>query len=240
MIKLPPLLRLFSSDFNVDPLLSPLLVHTSQPSETHYFPLNVAPSHRILLHTHSAAPHIHRRNSEQTGLHFTVYSSGSLNCGSDLVSLDISIDWSATLGRWASRYFTALPSWATGIVAVLLLQAWGLSDRTGAVPTVEQSLAQFTGAPLRRMLLCSIVLSLVPLPENYFLGNKGEPLFSAIAPFLLLISTGFVCVSWWLLQALIWPLGKLGRAGSRRSVSIPFSFNALTFDYQTAGGDERT
>ncbi|KAJ6465145.1 PGAP1-like protein-domain-containing protein [Mycena vulgaris] len=204
------------SDKPCSDLLAPLLVHTSHPSETHYFPLTVLPSHRILLHTHSAAPHVHSAHVMASGVRFTVYSSGSLGCKSDLVGLDLSIDWSATFGRWASRYFTVLPSWATGVVAVMLFGAWGMSENTGtSMPTVEQSLANFTGKPLWRLLLCSILLSALPLPEQYYLGNRGEPLFSAIAPLMLLISTGFVCVSWWVLRISIWPLGKLGRLGFR-------------------------
>ncbi|KAF7355691.1 GPI inositol-deacylase [Mycena sanguinolenta] len=202
-----------------DPLLAPLLVHTSHPSETHYFPLTVFPSHRILLHTHAAAPHVHSERAGSPGLRFTIYSSGSLSCKSDLVGFDLTIDWSATLGRWASRYFTVVPTWAVGVVAVILFQAWGASEANGPtsqVPTVEQSLASFTGKPLQGLLLCSIVLSAVPLPESFYLGNRGQPLFSIIAPLLLLISTGFVCLSWWMLQALIWPLGKLGRFRRRR------------------------
>ncbi|KAJ7044755.1 PGAP1-like protein-domain-containing protein [Mycena alexandri] len=198
-----------------DPLLAPLLVHTSHPSETHYFPLTVLPSHRILLHTHAAAPHVHSALAP-SGVRFTVYSSGSLGCKSDLVALDLSVDWPATLGRWASRYFTVVPSWAIGVVAVIMFQAWGLSESNAPLPSVEESLALFTGKPLRRLLFFSVLLSAVPLPERFYLGNRGEPLFSAIAPLLLLIATGFVCVSWWVLQALIWPLGKLGRVGFRR------------------------
>ncbi|KAJ7368736.1 PGAP1-like protein-domain-containing protein [Mycena albidolilacea] len=200
-----------------DPLLAPLLVHTSHPSETHYFPLTVLPTHRILLHTHAAAPHIRSQNTVPPGLRFIVYSSGSLGCKSDLVGFALSIDWPATLGRWASRYFTVLPTWAIGVVAVILFQAWGSEvNRPTPIPTVPESLASFTGKPLRRLLLCSVALSVVPLPENFYLGNRGEPLFFAIAPLLLLISTGFVCLSWWVLQALIWPLGRLGRTGFRR------------------------
>ncbi|KAJ6616258.1 PGAP1-like protein-domain-containing protein [Mycena sp. CBHHK59/15] len=201
----------------LDPLLLPLLVHTSHPSETHYFSLTVLPSHRILLHTHSAAPHIRLDPALASGLSFTVYSAGSPDCQSDLVGLELGIDWSATLGRWASRYFTVLPSWATGVVAVILFQAWGMSEKVGApVPTVTQSLSMFTGKPLRRLFMTSLVFSMLPLPEKYYLGNRGEPVLSVIAPLLLLISSGFVCVSWWILQALIWPLGKLGRLSSRR------------------------
>ncbi|KAJ7724850.1 PGAP1-like protein-domain-containing protein [Mycena metata] len=198
-----------------DPLLAPLLVHTSHPSETHYFPLTVLPSHRILLHTHAAAPHVHSPFAPR-GVRFTVYSSGSLGCKSDLVALDLSVDWPATLGRWASRYFTAVPSWAIGVVAIIIFQAWGASENNAPLPSVEESLALFTGKPLRRLLFFSVLLSAVPLPERFYLGNRGEWLFCAIAPLLLLVATGFVCVSWWVLQALIWPLGKIGRVGFRR------------------------
>ncbi|KAJ7167587.1 PGAP1-like protein-domain-containing protein [Mycena filopes] len=146
-----------------DSLLAPLLVHTSHPSETHYFPLT-----------------------------------------SDLVALELSVDWPATLGRWASRYFTVVPTWAIGVVAVILFQAWGTSESNAPLPSVEESLALFTGKPLRRLLLSSVLLSVVPLPERFYLGNRGEPLFSVLAPLLLLVSTGFVCVR------------KLGRVGFRR------------------------
>ncbi|KAJ7682382.1 PGAP1-like protein-domain-containing protein [Mycena polygramma] len=199
-----------------DTLLAPLLVHTSHPSETHYFPLTVLPSHRILLHTHTAAPHVHSEHTLPPGLHFSVYSSGSLGCKSEFAGLDLSIDWPATLGRWTSRYFTVLPTWAIGVVAVIVFQAWGTGDSPAPVPTVEQSLAVFIGKPLQRLLLSSVVLSFVPLPEKLYLGNRGEPLFFAIGPLLLLISSGFVCVSWWMLQVFMWPLGKLGRVGFRR------------------------
>ncbi|KAJ7639288.1 PGAP1-like protein-domain-containing protein [Roridomyces roridus] len=201
-----------------DPLLSPLLMHTSQPSETHYFPLHVGPTHRILLHAHSSAPHIPRSaECPSRGLYFTIYSSGiAADCDAELLGLDISVDWSATLGRWASRYFTVLPTWATGIVAVMLFQAWGMGERSGVVPSVEQSIKLLVGRTMQRLVIASVGLSLVPLPEQFYLGNGGEPIFSVIAPLLLLISSGFVCVSWWLLRVLMWPLGKLGRGGFRR------------------------
>ncbi|KAJ7228247.1 PGAP1-like protein-domain-containing protein [Mycena pura] len=199
-----------------DPLFAPLLVHTSHASETHYFPLTSPSTRRILLHSHGVAPHVHSKDAPSFGLSFAVYSSGPHGCKPDLVGLDISIDWSATLGRWASRYFTVLPVWATGVVAFIVFQAWGISDAGAPMPTVEQSIATFTGKPLRRLLLFSIFLSVIPLGEKYYLGNRGEPLLCAIAPLLLLVSSGVVCLSWWLLQALLWPLEKLSRLGRRR------------------------
>ncbi|KAF7336221.1 GPI inositol-deacylase [Mycena venus] len=196
-----------------EPLLAPLLVHTPHPSQTHYFPL----THRVLLHTHAAGPHVRVEPTVPPGLRFTVYSSsGSVGCKSDLIGFDLGLDWHATLGRWASRYFAVLPSWAIGVVAVILFQVWGIGDNNVHVPTLEQSLVIFMGRPLRRLLLCSVLLSVVPLPEMFYLGNRGEPLFFAIAPLLLLISTGLVCVSVWGLQAGLCALGKLCRLSSRR------------------------
>ncbi|KAJ7068697.1 PGAP1-like protein-domain-containing protein [Mycena amicta] len=208
------------SEEQCDPLFAPLLVHTPQPSETHYFPLLAPPIRRILLHTHSAAPHVHSDLVPPFGVKFSVYSSGPGGCKSPLVGFDVEIDWSATFGRWASRYFTVLPVWATGIVAFILFRAWGIADTGAPVPTVEESISAFLGKPLRSLLLFSVLLSVVPLPESYYLGNRGEPHFALIAPLLLLISTGLVCSMWYLLRALLWPLSKLGRAGRRRREDI--------------------
>lgn len=124
-----------------DPLFAPLLVHTSHASETHYFPLTSPSTRRILLHSHGVAPHVHSKDAPSFGLSFAVYSSGPHGCKPDLVGLDISIDWSATLGRWASRYFTVLPVWATGVVAFIVFQAWGISDAGGKHPHIPTALA---------------------------------------------------------------------------------------------------
>ncbi|CAK5262528.1 unnamed protein product [Mycena citricolor] len=180
------------------PLFEPLIAHTSHPSETHYFPLSGS---RILLHTHASAPHV---VSPLTGIEFTIYSSACRP------TLNISVDWTATLGRVATRYFTAVPAWAVGVVSILLLNAWRSATE---VPDVPSNIDDFVGKPLRRMLLASVLLSAVPLPVEFYLGNAGHLLFSGIAPVLLLVATGFVVVSWWILRVLMWPLGKLG--GSR-------------------------
>ncbi|KAF7332412.1 GPI inositol-deacylase [Mycena kentingensis (nom. inval.)] len=203
-----------------DPLFAPLLAYTSQPAETHYFPLLVPPARKILLHTHSSAPHVHIDGVSPRGVDFSIYASGPSGCKSTLVGFDINIDWSSSFGRLASRYFAVIPVWATGIVAFILFQAWGHADVGAAVPTIEESISAFIGAPLRRSLFVSIVLSVVPLPETVYLGNRGELLLTGIAPLLLLISTGFVCASWYLLRLLLWPLSKLSRAGRRRREDI--------------------
>jgi len=116
------------SRMNLDPLLSPLIMHTSQPSETHYYPVNSG--RRILLHTHYPAPYIPRFPAPYgRGLDFVIYSSGSTTCSAELVGFTIQLDWFATLGRWASRYPTTLVSWAVGVVASVVFEAWSLSDK---------------------------------------------------------------------------------------------------------------
>lgn len=64
-------------------------------------------------------------------LDFSIYSSGSTGCEKDLIGITIDLDWSATLGRWASRYPTTLVSWAVGVVAIVLLGAWHTNDMRG-------------------------------------------------------------------------------------------------------------
>ncbi|KAF8638570.1 hypothetical protein AX17_002112 [Amanita inopinata Kibby_2008] len=113
-----------------DILLSPLILHTSDAIEAHYFPLHNSAGHRILLHSHSPAPFVDTLSLSQTvGLNFTVYSSAQPGCGQK--ELFIEIDWSATLGRWVSRYPTTVVIWATSITALLLFRAWGIEEKTG-------------------------------------------------------------------------------------------------------------
>lgn len=116
----------------IESYLAPLLVHTSHSVETHYYPLVTAGNRRILLHTHYPAPYHSRREGEREGLHLTILSSGSSSCIDRLKGLEISIDWSASLGRWASRYLITVVSWAAGISAMLLFLGLGIYDRGGA------------------------------------------------------------------------------------------------------------
>jgi hypothetical protein len=75
---------------------------------------------------------------------------------------------------------------------------------------VQKSLALFGVKTLPRLLVASFVLSFIPFPENYYLGTKGQPIFTPLAPLLLLAATGMVYVSWWLIEVLMWPIGKIG------------------------------
>lgn len=195
--------------------LSPLLVHGSHLAETHYFPLRFAPHRDILLHTHSPAPYIDTAMSGR-GVYLDLLSSGGDDCRADVITLEIA--WIATAGRWASRYFTTIISWAIGIVSLIMFELWRISDE-GVVltPTVAQSLNFFCRRRIPALLLGSFVFSIVPFPTNYFLGTKGEPFFSPLAPLFMAIAFGLIVVSYWFLFALLWPLKFLSKFSFGRS-----------------------
>ncbi|KAF4575291.1 GPI inositol deacylase [Pleurotus pulmonarius] len=128
-----------------DTLLPPVVMHTSHPTETHYFPLVpiTQPPQRILLHTHASAPYVPQIPGGTVGTNIVIYSSGRAGCMSDLEALYIELDWPATVGRWASRYPTTLVCWAVGIVALVLFRSWGVHDKGAPMPSVSQSLSDF-------------------------------------------------------------------------------------------------
>jgi glycosylphosphatidylinositol deacylase len=118
----------------LETLLSPLLEHTSF-SEAHFHPLTQ--SRRLLLHTHTGSPFI--SSPYARGLNLTLYTSPDCQ----VASLRLHIDWWGTLGRAGSRYWTAVPGWAVGIVMWLMFTAMGINERGGrteaAIPRPQPS-----------------------------------------------------------------------------------------------------
>lgn len=209
-----------------DALMPPLLMHTSHATETHYFPLADIPNRRILLHTHLDAPFIHKPNHAPSSLNFTIYSSGELGCREEFSGFDISFDWYATLGRWASRYLHAVISWAAGIASVIVFTAWGQEEQGVPMPSIQESLARYSRFLFRYFLPGSLVFSVMPLSEMFYLGNNGNLLLAPIAPLILLIASGLVCVSWWILAGLLSVIGQASSflIGSRKeNVGVPRS-----------------
>ena len=169
--------------------MPPLLEHTSAPVETHYFPLlQHDPHHRILLHSHASGPFI---RAPQHGFNLTIHASPP---GCAPAHLHLSVSWWGTLGRWGTRYAQAALAWAVGVVALALHHAWAAGSQQ--VPSVGASLGWLVRRGLVRMLALSVVLSFVPLPAGMWLGNVGEPVLVGIAPVLVLVVFGLVCVSW--------------------------------------------
>ena len=87
--------------------------------------------------------------------------------------------------------------------------------------SVSESLDTFTRSTLPRLLGTAVVISFIPLPRGYVLGNAGEAIFALHAPLVLLIATGLVSVSWWALYIAMWPLRKSRRVLARYVVKNP-------------------
>ncbi|KAH7887392.1 PGAP1-like protein-domain-containing protein [Phlebopus sp. FC_14] len=206
-----------------DTLFPPLLWYSSHPSESHFSPLTSEP---VYLHSHGSAPYVSRGKSVASpGLNFAIYST-SLSCylASELF---LSIDWWATAGRIGTRYPTTLLSWCIGVASLLLFHLWDAEGHQG----LDESLRTFVRTTAPKLMGASVVLSLLPLGPNYYLGlGSGIGLASAAMAILLVcVASGMVCVSWWLLLAFMWPMKVVTKivaprrpedAGLRRSTVI--------------------
>ncbi|TFY70018.1 hypothetical protein EVG20_g2909 [Dentipellis fragilis] len=188
--------------------LLPPLLRISSPSESHLYPLANGPA---LLHSHAEAPFVHRRSSH--GMNLTLYSSAEPACSVE--ALVFHVDSWGTLGRIATRAWAALPGWALGVVLCAWFFAWSIGEAGAPMPSVLQSLELFVKKALPTLLAISFGLALLPLPADYLLGNSGEAVLAPLAPVLLLIATGLVCVSWFILLALIWPFSRILRSTGR-------------------------
>ncbi|TFK66578.1 PGAP1-domain-containing protein [Pluteus cervinus] len=202
-----------------EPLLSPLLLHQSSQFEAHYFPLIKAHDRRILIHSHLSGPYVAPLPGSPSGIQFDILATGSQSCGIGVVGLKFELDWTASLGRLAMRYPTTVLTWMIGVASLIIFDAWGASEGTNApLSPVSASLSFYSGTRLVQVMLVSFVMGFVPLPEKYYLGTRGEPIFALLAPFILLLASGLVFIVWGVLSVLMWPFGILGRRISRRFV----------------------
>jgi glycosylphosphatidylinositol deacylase len=78
-----------------------------------------------LLHAHASAPYL---ASPRRGVELSLHASGEVGCGPGAV--DITLDWPATVGRWAPRLWPALVSSSVGITALVLLDALTLAEHS--------------------------------------------------------------------------------------------------------------
>lgn len=83
------------------------------------------------------------------------------------------------------------------------------------MPTVGQSLESFAKRRLPWLTASAFFVSLIPMPVNVLLGNGGQSVFAPIAPGLVVVVTGMLCVSWWLLSILMWFFGRFQRLFAR-------------------------
>ncbi|KAI5118768.1 hypothetical protein M0805_005649 [Coniferiporia weirii] len=199
-------------------LLPPILLHTSGLSEGHYHRLE--DGQPILLHSHTSAPFLpipsHLTTSFSRGLNLTVFSSGE--CGVE--EINITVDWWNSFGRWGPRYWNAVLAWSTGVVAFIFYSSWKAWDSGAPMPTPLQAFRS-NSRLLPRAMVLFYLFSFLPLSSGYWLGNVGEPLFAPIAPFILLLSSGLVALSWVLLMVLLAPYGWVVSIVSKAEIDTP-------------------
>lgn len=79
------------------------------------------------------------------------------------------------------------------------------------MPSVARSTLRYEKLLLRFMLPVSLLCSFLPWPTEFYLGLGDPGLFVLLAPLILVISSGLVVASWWILRALLWVSTPLGR-----------------------------
>ena len=180
-------------------------MHSSRSPEVHYYP--VRHNKPALLHSHAAAPYI--PSSPAPGLDLTIYSSGP-SCD-DVVELMLTLDWWGSLGALGTRYSTTLLSFCVAIVSLVLFHAWRPTERS---QSVSESLETFVRGTMPWLMGVAAIAALLPLGLEWYLGLGGELglLASIWAVLFVGLASGLVCLSWWLLQALMWPLQFIATA----------------------------
>lgn len=119
------------------------------------------------------------------------------------------------MGRVGTRYPTTLLSWGVGIVSLLLFHSWGIDGQQLSVP---DSLGVFVRRRMPGLMVVAGVVAMLPLGPDYYLGigNELGMLRAVLAVLVVGVAVGLVCVSWWLLVALLWPLRLLRRGFTQR------------------------
>ena len=106
------------------------------------------------------------------------------------------------------------------------------------MPTVEQALTTYTRKYFPRLCAVLFLLSFIPLPEGLLSGNRGEPMLSLIPPIFLLISSGLVVMSYFLLSALIWPFRRRVGKSCRRVINVTFAKLIHNQELKSSGKEE--
>ncbi|VDC04233.1 unnamed protein product [Peniophora sp. CBMAI 1063] len=219
--------------------IPPTLEYTSpSASEAHWYPLIHADPHSpayrpILLHSHAGAPFfdlpaapVKNNESAFEGTQFTIYSTGSHAEGKcQLKGLSLSLDWRASAGRAATRYWPALPAWTLGVALWLFGMHWSASSSSalastlpGApLPAPKQTLHRFVTRHLPILMFVSYIAAHFALAPEYLLGNSGRSALAPLAPLMLFLATGAVTVVYALLEVKLYLPTLFYRAKLRTS-----------------------
>ncbi|CAE6396241.1 unnamed protein product [Rhizoctonia solani] len=93
-----------------NPLLTPILVHTSSGIESH-FHRTLSSTRNPILHTHNSGPFL----GTKYGLNLTIYTSGDCRVN----GIQIHVDWRISTGRIASRLWAGVFAWAIATIAAM-------------------------------------------------------------------------------------------------------------------------
>ncbi|KAJ1311214.1 hypothetical protein OPQ81_009714 [Rhizoctonia solani] len=183
-----------------NPLLTPILVHTSSESESHFHRTLSSDSNSI-LHTHNSGPFL----GTKYGVNLTIYTSGE--CHVDTIRLHV--DWRISLGRVASRLWAGVFAWAIAVVAAMNALAWYEWNDTKQFLKPLESFEQITRQFAVPMVVGVAILSTLPLPRSCLLGISGEPLFSILGPICFVIAVMTVGCSCYALSMVQWICSRL-------------------------------
>ncbi|EPQ59202.1 PGAP1-domain-containing protein [Gloeophyllum trabeum ATCC 11539] len=222
-------------------LLPPLLLHTSSAVEASYHPLSLPPSsHQTLLHTHASAPYISTfvpssdldsDAATSHGLHLKLLTSNEQSsCKVDAIALRV--DWWATLGRWAARYWTACIIWSVGIASILLFEAIKQGEECESVATPILNLHACIKGVLPILLPLLFLTALLPHPTAWYLGlgwhGFGLGLIGGcIASILVITCSGLVAVTCFILYCSIAAMRRLTRIFGRPREDISVRRNTV-------------
>ncbi|KAG8884777.1 GPI inositol deacylase [Tulasnella sp. 331] len=99
-------------------MIPPMLHHVSSSSESQFHLLLSADP--ILLHSHSSGPFM---DPVKPGMYIRVYSMSYVE-GCSLSGLSIRVDWRASIGRWALRYWSSLVVWGISVASMGMAWSW--------------------------------------------------------------------------------------------------------------------
>jgi glycosylphosphatidylinositol deacylase len=99
----------------LDPLLAPILAHTSSNAESH-FHRTLPSAEGSLLHTHNVGPFLGTRY----GVDLVIYSSGECH----VTNVQLTVDWHSSTGRAASRLWAGMFAWCIAIASAMNALAW--------------------------------------------------------------------------------------------------------------------
>ena len=71
------------------------------------------------------------------------------------------------------------------------------------LPDPTEALTWFTIKILPRLMPSLLLLSLLPLPPQFLLGNVGNPLLALLAPACVVLATGIAWILWGVLYGVI-------------------------------------